>query len=162
MVFRLAQKISWRYKLDLSECVGLGNFTLVERFDKFDPERGKFFTYMRKIVAYRMLRDQFDYYSRARDYDAAIDDVAQEYQEIDLQGKYAELHAALRQLNKEESEIIHLLFFTPMRYSEESVAKCLGRTVRGLKESKAAILAKLRDIMGFRDYFPEKQYAIIK
>lgn len=145
MVLKVAQ--AWQYKRDLSECVGLGNFTLVERFDKFDPERGKFSTYMSKEINYRIAHSKYSWRIYNRDNDLEINNVGKEDKAVEIHENHIRLNRALRQLSEEEQSIIRHSYFNSPLLPEEEVAKKFRCTINFLHEMKKSIYLKLRMIL---------------
>ena len=146
MVLSMAVNTSFHYYgLSMEDFVGIGNHALVERFDKFKPDKNaRFSTYMRKVVE----RWIYGNLKKHIIWDQA-DDVDLELIGNDFSGRRCcefvrKVEDAIHTLSDEEQTIVRMLFYAAERPDIKAVAKTLHRTENGLKLSLQKICDKLR------------------
>jgi len=132
------------YGLSMEDFVGIGNQALVERFDRFDPDKGvQFASYMKKIIVRCEYASVKSHVTWDRDEDVDVDSIGVEYPFTRCY-LVRRVEEALQELAPEELRIIRMLFYTSSEPNYKAVAKTLRRTERGLRVTLERIYKKLR------------------
>ena len=146
MVLSMAVNTSFHYYgLSMEDFVGIGNHALVDRFDRFKPNKNaRFSTYMRKVVErwiYGNLKKHI-IWDRTDDVDLVL--VGNDFSGRRCCEFVRKVEEAIHTLSEGEQTIVRMLFYAAERPDIKAVAKTLHRTENGLKLSLQKICDKLR------------------
>ena len=148
------------YGLSLEDYVGIGNQALLERFDRFDPDRGvPFSSYMRKVIIryeYAVLKEHL-VWDRAEDVDVELVGTNDAFFD---RPDYDYLYRAIGDLSELEQEIIHYSFFDDFAPEDREIARKLRISKSCLVETKRKVLEKLRRSLKTRRPLPDRRYVI--
>jgi len=149
MVIAMAVNTIHRYYgLSMEDYVGIGNQALVERFKRFDPDKGvKFASYMKKVIVRSEYANVKSHVTWERDEDVDVESIGIVCA-CDNDYLRHRMEKALLTLSKEELRIIRMLFYSDNAPDYVSTARTLHRTERGLRKTLEGIYAKLRPQLG--------------
>ena len=148
------------YGLSLEDYVGIGNQALLERFDRFDPNRGvPFSSYMRKVIVryeYAALKEHL-VWDRAEDVDVELVGANDAFFD---RPDYDYLYRAIGALSELEQSIIHYSFFDDFAPEDREIARKLRISKSCLVETRRKTLEKLRRTLKTRRPLPDRRYVI--
>ena len=135
------------YGLSLEDYVGIGNQALLERFNRFDPDRGvPFSSYMRKVIVryeYAALKEHL-VWDRAGDVDVELVGTNDTFFDCP---DYDYLYRAIGDLSGLEQAIIHYSFFDDFAPKDREIARKLRISKSHLVETRRKTLEKLRRML---------------
>ena len=148
------------YGLSLEDYVGIGNQALLERFNRFDPDRGvPFSSYMRKVIVryeYAALKEHL-VWDRAEDVDVELVGTNDTFFD---RPDYDYLYRAIGNLSELERAIIHYSFFDDFAPNDREIARKLRISKSCLVETRRKTLEKLRRTLKTRRPLPDRRYVV--